>query len=225
MTVSLRSYRLLFSFLCVVVFGGAAVAQTVASPKLTRVRSGRDAEGLTARVAGVGLDLGRHESAVVDAEGNQLVWREVRRTTDRRGGIHIRYKQYLVGNGFEAELVGSGMATHWEANGALESVDGVQFEQVRLANRPAASRPAVGGGRIAAESAEPGANELMLIPDGGAFRFVYYKHEVAEHGGRERLVVDAGNAKVLRRDRTEPLGNCSSSGTPLVDALAYPVRP
>jgi hypothetical protein len=245
---SLRS--LLFSSLTLLAAASAAAEdvspqtrmenQPLPTPKMVRISAERNVARVIPRIAGRGLNIGELNLQPVNADGRQLVWREVQRDHDQLGGLHITYKQYLVGNGVDAELYGSGMALHYEKGGNLAFVDGAQFESVKLGNSVKLSRGDVarsalqklrifareGAGRdseIAAEGREARA-ELKLVQFGDEFRFAYFTGAVDGNGMPHRLIIDAETDQVLARGVNAAGSNCSPSAGTLDSAYSIPVR-
>ncbi|HEX6095089.1 MAG TPA: hypothetical protein VF432_02105 [Thermoanaerobaculia bacterium] len=206
------------------------------SPTLTRISAEGGRAAVAARIAGSGLGIGERRS--IDADGRELVWREHMRATDQRGGVHVTYKQYLVGNGVDAELFGSGMAVHYEADGDLAFVDGAQFEKVKIANSVRlsprdASRRAVAHLRTFAHAdverdlrrAEIVDPDLKLVQWGDTFRFAYFATAADDDGAPQRVILDAENDRLLARVPMQLNSNCTATPGTLVRANGIPVRP
>lgn len=169
----------------------------------------------------------------------------MRREADPDGGTHIFYRQHLVGEGLDAELVGSEIAVHRLPDGRLAGIGGRQFGSVVVSGCPsltaAAAVDAVGERLLRKEEHEPGCEpgerdatrakrlaqtKLKLVQIDGAFRPAYFTFPADAEGEPYAAVVDAENGRILALQGANPGASCAPT-EPLRPVTAYgiPVRP
>ena len=220
----------------------AAVASSAAertSIFLTGGDAGRAAVELVGR--GIVFPDGRLSQAAADAHGRAIIWKEHRRSSDEAGGRHVFYRQYLAGYGVEAELVGSDMGFHYDANGVLTSVAGSQYRDVMVANTPhidpvdaygRARRSLVSFARIGgdipadadpAESARRGTLQVAQGND-GALRYMWRVRLGQNRDGVDTVYVDAQSEQVHGQTDAARKNNCYPDTLSSVSANGVPVR-
>ncbi|HEX7151334.1 MAG TPA: hypothetical protein VF618_07580 [Thermoanaerobaculia bacterium] len=177
----------------------------------------------------------------------EIVWREVRRQVDPERGSHVFYRQHAVGEGLDAELVGSEIVVHRLANGKVFAIGGQQFEsvtiegcaKVALVKAASAARRQVritkGEQELVPGDAEPVMRELFasrlagtrlkLVQSGGTFRPAWFTIGDDAAGEPYDVVLDAENERVLAMTEANPGGNCSPGTLAPVSAVGIPVRP
>lgn len=231
----------------------AAGAQLLPSPESTPVAlyggAVRDAQSkLFGR--GVALD---DKKAVPPARvetgcgtsGSEVLWREVRREKDQEGNTHVFYRQFLVGEGLDAELVGSEIAVHTMPNGKLIGIGGRQFENVTVSGCPKTS--AAQAIERASEKVllhrghygrtfEPwtmsttrnerlARTKLKLVQIDGTFRSAWFTDAMDAEDEPFNVVLDAEDDRLLAINAANLNGNCTPT-TPesYVTAVGVPVR-
>lgn len=202
------------------------------------------ADGAVQQLAGRGITLagGRVSQPAYDVHGRELVWREDHRVRDERGGEHVFYKQYLVGNGLEAQIEGSDVGVHYEPDGRLDFVNGTQFDDVIVTNgvevdaigatlRARQSMQTFARMRIGTEETletarrEAGRAKLQVRDVDGELRYVWRVSVSHEGHGKHDVIIDAQTQRIIRTDDTMRANNCFPDSMTIVTAVGKPVRP
>ncbi len=188
------------------------------------------------QIAGRGVPLPKASSSrgAFDAHGNEVVWREVRRNVDPRGGTHVFYRQYLLGNGAEAELLGSEIGLHYQKDGVLTLIGGRQYRSIIVANRPtidaeealgAAERALKARTNVLDDIARAkrahslGRTKLELTQVGNVFRYAWVTYADAEDGEPMQVYLDAQSEQIIGSAPTSMSSNCDPT-TPWVTVSA-----
>lgn len=160
-------------------------------------------------------------SALYDAHGREVVWREVQRRVDPSGGAHIVYHQFLLGD-VAAEIVGSEMGVHYDADGSLSLISGNQFDAVMVTNVPQiasdeaadrASRTMRTFARLRSDtvsSLRKDATLQVVAQRNGEFRYVWKTGAIDDNGAEWSVLVDAQSARPVVA-MTHRLSNCGPS--------------
>jgi hypothetical protein len=235
------SIRRFCSLVSVLLFAGAAAAQSLPEPQSSTVHV-RDAHTAAQQLAGRGIELpgGFTSAPAFDSAGNEIVWREQRRSTDPLGNVHVFYRQHLG----DVELFGSEVGLHFSPNGAFLYAGGEQFEIVTVTNSlkfnrleavrrgsdrlrtfrgesPEARRAAVD--ELVAHRA--GQTTLRLVQVNGEFRFAYFTFAEDASGRYHGVVIDAEDDRLIGTGEANPGGNCSPQNRNIsVNAVGIPVR-
>jgi len=232
-------------YLLFVLLSLSAFAEDLPDPRNSEV-FGRDAVAVAKQLVGRGIELpgGFAAPRAFDAAGNEIVWREVRRSTDSLGQTHVFYRQHAVVGGLEAELYGSEVGVHFKADGAFRYAGGTQFETVFITNRPRFSRAEAvrrATDRLQvyrgedAQDARPLVDEaaafraentkLRLVQFHDEFRFAFFTFAEDQEGGYHSVVLDAEDDRILGVSPANPTGNCFPSDRNAgVDAIGIPIR-
>ncbi|HEX6085821.1 MAG TPA: hypothetical protein VF266_14915 [Thermoanaerobaculia bacterium] len=217
--------------LAVLCIAGAASATDTSSLFLHENAADRAVEELAG--SGITLPDGRVSTAAVDAHGRGVVWREQRSSADERGGKHVFYRQHVVDDGVEVELVGSDMGFHYDADGRLTSVAGTQYRNVMITNTPQIDGPAAAAtarraltsfarAGAAADTPRDGKLQIRQAP-GGDLRYVWRTRHIS--GSDDRTVyVDAQSGQVLGIGSGARNANCYPDSMTHVSAVGIPVR-
>lgn len=241
----MRVIRRLSCLIAVFVFAVAAGAQSLPDPQSSTVYTD-DPGAAAAQLVGRGIALpgGLAARPAFDAAGNEIVWREVRRSIDPLGNEHVFYRQHVVADGLETELFGSEVGVHTRASGAFAYVGGEQFEVVSIANRPRLTPFQAlrrGSERLRAHRGEdfervPSVMDdvvthrlkqtrRMLVQDGAELRYAYVTFAEDARGGYHQVIVDAEDSRLLATSEANPSGNCfASNPSTVVTAIGVPVR-
>ena len=236
--------RFLSSF-SLLLLAAAAGAESLPEPEGVTVYS-RDARAVARRLAGRGIELpgGFTSSPAFDAAGNEIVWRESRRSTDPLGNVHVFYRQHVGGAGQDAELFGSEVGIHTNAAGAFLYAGGQQFERVSIANRPRFGKAEAvrrASDRLRAFRGEPleaqrpivdeilanrvGQTKLQLVQFDGEFRLAYFTFVADEEGTAHSVIIDAESDRLLGTGEANPGSNCiPQNKNTSVTAVGIPVR-
>ena len=226
-----RCRRVATQLLAVLCLAGTALATDTSSMFLDEAVLDRAA----AELAGSGITLpdGRVSKAALDAHGRGVVWREQRSSNDERGGKHVFYRQYVVEDGVETELVGSDMGFHYDADGRLTSVAGTQYRNVMVTNTPQIdadgasekARQALSSfARAGRTVGTPRGGRLQIRPSAdGNLRYVWRVRHI--EGSDDRTVyVDAQSGQVLGIGNGARNNNCYPDSMTHVSAVGIPVR-
>lgn len=241
----MRMIRRLWCAVAVGVFAFGAGAQSLPDPQNSTIYL-NDPEAAAQRLVGRGVALpgGLAARAAFDTAGNEIVWREVRRSTDPLGNGHVFYRQYVVADTAATELFGSEVGVHTRASGEFAYVGGTQFEIVSIANRPRLTPFQAlrrGSERLRAHRGEdfervPSVMDdvvthrlketrRVLVQDGTEFRYAYFTFAEDARGGYHEVIVDAENGRLLGTSNANPGGNCfASNPSTVVTAIGVPVR-
>jgi hypothetical protein len=209
---------------------------------------GKAADAAERQIAGRGIPLsgGRMTPAAYDAQGREVVWREIGRRVDPRGGTHVFYRQFLSDGGVEAELVGSDLGLHYDRNGRLGFIGGNQFVSVTVTNAPeigpeiaserahhALQAPAPGRAltesvvedRVRTERASR--SKLQIVRrDNGEFRYVWRTTAAGANGVEQEVLVDAESERIVATNALQRFGNCSPEDPQApVAAIGRPSHP
>jgi hypothetical protein len=195
------------------------------------------------RLAGRGITFpdGREPLAAFDAHGRELVWREHHRESDETGGKHVFYRLYLVGEGYEAEFEQAEVALHYEADGRLYMVNGRQYTNVAVSNRPDfdavdatvrarhmlknfTRRGHNEDDTVASAIEGAGAAKLRIRDTDGELRYVW--HLRVTHGDHpaHEVVVDASTEQIVASVTPERGSNCFPDSQTSVTATGIPQR-
>lgn len=222
-------------------------AQTLPRPQTDRILITTDVPAKASiQLAGRGVKLSERLQSPPRTVGMaEIVWHEVDRRTDPRGGTHVSYRQFLVEQGRKTELVGSEVLLHYTNAGTLWAINGAQFTSVVPGNEPrfsaadAVDRALL---RIIAVDArfrpvswvnlDPSARahrvsrtELKVVQTNDGFRYAFFTFANAANGVYYSVVIDAETEEILQISEVNPRSNCApTAGGQAVAAEGHPVR-
>lgn len=219
------------------------IEKPLPEPRGERIRiSGRGVAADAKQIVGRGIE-GIESQAAIDRAGRELLWKEVRKQVDLEGNVHRFYRQFLVGEGISAEVFGSEVVTHANADGKMWSISGMQFRDVLVANGVSLDREAALDAaafrmlshrtrvrkldEMHSEQRERalGAAKLMLVETNGVFRYVYFTQAADAADRGYHIAVDADTEEIVAVTSLNPGGNCTPTGSlTTVNATGVPVR-